>query len=127
VFLSFTKEKDFPIPAKISQKTNLWDRVECAFWLSEHSDNKFAKEFVKEYQKNSNDVMPIPILMKKASLARYIGVSSCLLQFLIQRTDDFPKPIQAFFQTPVYTVLSVNQWLHTKMVDQKQKIKPRTA
>lgn len=114
-FLTLAKTKGFPPPARLSQKIKVWERVSCSKWLSKHTDNSIAKEFMKEYQRNQSVVAPPKVFMKKASLARYLGISSSVLQLLIQRTDDFPKPMQAFFKTPVYTVMSVNYWLLTKL------------
>ncbi len=116
-FLILTKENGFPPPARLSQKIKVWERVSCAIWLSKYTDNRMAKDFVKKYQKDIScvAVKPPRVFMKKASLARYIGISSSVLQLLIQRADDFPTPMKAFFKTPVYTVLSVNYWLLTKL------------
>lgn len=116
-FLFLTNIEGFPPPARLSQKIKVWERVSCATWLSKNTSNKMAKEFVKEYKKNVNQtvVKPPQVFMKKASLARYIGVSANVLQLLIQRSDDFPTPMKAFFKTPVYTVLSVNYWMLTKL------------
>ncbi len=116
-FLSLTQIEGFPPPTRLSQKIKVWERVSCANRLSKNTCNKIAKEFVKEYKKNINQtvVKPPQVFMKKASLARYIGISSSGLQLLIQRADDFPTPMKAFFKTPVYTVLSVNCWLLTRL------------
>lgn len=115
-FLVLSKEEGFPTPVKISQKMKIWDRIEVAFWLSQNTDNRIARNFVKEFKKNATNIKPFPLLMKKASVARYLGISPSVMELLIHRFEDFPKPKQAFFETPVYTVTSVNGWLYNKKI-----------
>ncbi len=45
-------------------------------------------------------IVNIPILMKKATLARYIGITAPVIELLVKRGNGFPKGVKAFASVP---------------------------
>lgn len=92
-FLEYIRCADFPKPTRISRVIRVWNVSEVAYWLKRNKRNRRAEDYIAKVENEIHvkAIVNIPILMKKATLARYIGITAPLWSFLSKEETAFPK------------------------------------
>ncbi len=112
-FLECMHQEDFPKPTRISRVICVWNVSEVAYWLKKNRKNRRAEDYLSriENEIHIHEILDIPVLMKKATLARYLGITAPVMELLVKRKNGFPEGVMAFASVPQYCVCDVNDWM----------------
>lgn len=123
-FLEYIRCADFPKPTRISRVIRVWNVSEVAYWLKRNKRNRRAEDYIAKVENEIHvkAIVNIPILMKKATLARYIGITAPVMELLVKRGNGFPKGVKAFASVPQYCVCDVNDWMFSNRVENPRRL-----
>lgn len=123
-FWNISGVADFPKPTRISRVIRVWNVSEVAYWLKRNKRNRRAEDYIAKVENEIHvkAIVNIPILMKKATLARYIGITAPVMELLVKRGNGFPKGVKAFASVPQYCVCDVNDWMFSNRVENPRRL-----